>query len=179
MDKKDLVVGGIVLAALGGVAIWAATRDGEGGGDGGGGGDLELAIYDQDHNRVAGALEGRDNIEGVSAGMVGGGTYTADVTLANTSVYTGTSTPAPYTFKLTCIITVGTTQLINVTRDVAMAAGETGRHETFNFTIPVELSGNGNAAANLKDQSLVVIQGKNLAFTVGVAPVTPGGTVAF
>jgi len=72
----------------------------------------------------------------------------AKVTITNSSVYTGTSTPAPYTFKIRLQLIANGVYLLNINQNIAMTAGQTTTVEWL-FDVPGAASGDWTATARL------------------------------
>ncbi len=117
----------------------------------------------------------------VGSNLVEGSTgNTALITLTNNTVYTGTTTKAPYTFTLVARIMVGSTKVLEASQVVAMGAGET-KTVSFSFNVPYGANGSGIANASLFDntgtQSLAT--SSPIGLTVSPASVTPAGTISY
>ncbi len=76
----------------------------------------------------------------------------ARIKFTNNSVYTGTNTPAPYTFKLHVSVWSGGTIFKQAAQDLAMAPGETQTLD-FPFDVPPGASGLYQATAFLNDSA--------------------------
>lgn len=173
---KILIGAGAILGAFGIYKLATKSENGEGGSKG----NLNIVILDQSGNPITGLTNGHLNIGAVASGLVAGGSgYQAVVTLNNTSVYQGTTTPAPYTFAIQCSIVVGGVTILSNTQNVAMDAGETGKTVQWTFSIPITASGSASATATLLDQAGNVLNTAKASFSVSAPVVTPGGSLTF
>lgn len=177
MDKKAIIIGGGLLVAA--IALASKKPPADTGGK-----EIVLHIYDAQGNLVA-SNSGVDepSISAFPAGLVEGASYTAVVTVANTSRYPD-GTPAPYTFHVGFAAGVNSpvgsyfSGAAGVAKTLNLAAGASGT-VSFPFTIPYGMNGAGSAAALLQDAGGAILGQATVTFTVSGATITPGGTIVF
>ncbi len=100
------------------------------------------------------------------------------VTLNNNSVYTGSATPAPYTFVVVYGVLVGPLK----TETVSMGAGETGRVLSYTFTVPVSWTiTTWQAQAQLYQTNGTTPIGTMLTASgpIQLATIVPGGSLSW
>ncbi len=175
MDKTSKVLLGLgAIGGLVGIALALSKKSS----DEEGSSQIVLKIYDQHGNLVVGGMP--DGIAAALPGTLteGGGPYIAEITIVNGSVYTGTTTPAPYTFVVNVNIMCGVTTLLSVIGESHyVAAGATAKY-AWTFNIGYGVSGRGTSVANIMDVNGYVLAATPQAtFNVAGASITGAGAV--
>ncbi len=167
--------GGILLGlgALVGGVFFLTRKKKDGGGDGD---NLSLVIIPAGISSMIGAEIGAmpSSLQAGSKGNI------ARLTVTNTTVYTGTTVLAPYTFKVHGAVWSGAPIFLSISQDLSMAPGETQTLD-FLFDVPITATGQYQATAFLNQTNDVnpASPQVNMRGNITSAAVTPSGTVTF
>jgi len=114
--------------------------------------------------------------------LAGSNGNTMQVTITNNTVYTGTTTKAPYTFKLHGQLVAYGQIVVNADQSVALGPGEV-KNISWTFGVPLAWASSDNYAATAwlasTDDLTPIGTQVQVIGAITPAPVTPGGSISF